>query len=62
MDAKIINNDVKVQEHIVECYRGHQLEVCGLKWSSLGQQLASGGNDNLLFIWDRSMASSTFRT
>ncbi|XWS59328.1 hypothetical protein CRYUN_Cryun08bG0112400 [Craigia yunnanensis] len=62
MDANIINNDVRVQEHIVECYRGHRLEVCGLKWSSSGQQLASGGDDNMLFIWDRSMASSTSRT
>ncbi|KDP21935.1 hypothetical protein JCGZ_03073 [Jatropha curcas] len=58
MDARIINNDVRVREHVVETYRGHQQEVCGLKWSGSGQQLASGGNDNLLFIWDRSMASS----
>jgi cell division cycle 20-like protein 1 (cofactor of APC complex) len=26
-------------------------EVCGLKWSFDGQQLASGGNDNKLYIW-----------
>jgi WD40 repeat protein len=26
--------------------------VCGLKWSPWGTQLASGGNDNLLNIWD----------
>ncbi|GAB2264971.1 hypothetical protein Dimus_000042 [Dionaea muscipula] len=58
MDARIINNDVRVRDHIVETYRGHQQEVCGLKWTSSGQQLASGGNDNLLHIWDRSMASS----
>ncbi|RWW33559.1 hypothetical protein BHE74_00017052 [Ensete ventricosum] len=32
--------------------------VRGLKWSGSGQQLASGGNDNLLHIWDVSMASS----
>ncbi|KAK6263678.1 hypothetical protein SCA6_019112 [Theobroma cacao] len=62
MDARVINNDVRVQEHTVECYMGHQLEVCSLKWSSSGQQLASGGNDNLLFIWDRFMASSNSRT
>jgi WD40 repeat protein len=31
-------------------------QVCGLKWSYDGTQLASGGNDNKLFIWD---ASST---
>ena len=62
MDGKIVNNDVRVRSHIVETYRGHWQEVCGLKWSGSGQQLASGGNDNLLYIWDRSMASSNTRT
>ena len=33
-------------------YKAHRQEVCGLKWSPDGQQLASGGNDNLLCIWD----------
>ncbi|CAG8801577.1 17525_t:CDS:2, partial [Racocetra fulgida] len=27
--------------------------VCGLKWNPEGNQLASGGNDNKLLIWDR---------
>lgn len=62
MDGQIINNDVRVRSHIVETYRGHEQEVCGLKWSASGQQLASGGNDNLLHIWDRSMASSNLAT
>ncbi|CAK7342187.1 unnamed protein product [Dovyalis caffra] len=62
MDAKVINNDVRIREHIVETFRGHQQEVCGLKWSPSSQQLASGGNDNLLFIWDRSMTSSNSPT
>ncbi|WCJ42322.1 Cell division cycle 20.1 cofactor of APC complex [Euphorbia peplus] len=59
MDGQVINNDVRIRSHIVETYRGHQQEVCGLKWSASGQQLASGGNDNLVHIWDRSVASST---
>ncbi|CAN0921647.1 Cell division cycle 20.1, cofactor of APC complex, partial [Linum grandiflorum] len=38
---------------------GHKEEICGLKWSASGEQLASGGKDNLLHIWEkRSMASS----
>ncbi|KAJ8771356.1 hypothetical protein K2173_026533 [Erythroxylum novogranatense] len=61
-DGQIINNDVRIRSHIVETYRGHQQEVCGLKWSASGQQLASGGNDNLLHIWDRSVASSQSAT
>ncbi|CAM9185416.1 unnamed protein product, partial [Heterosigma akashiwo] len=31
--------------------RGHKQEVCGLRWSADGAQLASGGNDNQLFVW-----------
>ena len=30
----------------------HRSEVCGLKWSPDNRQLASGGNDNQLCIWD----------
>ena len=30
---------------------GHRQEVCGLKWSPDNQYLASGGNDNKLFVW-----------
>ncbi|XP_010526015.1 PREDICTED: cell division cycle 20.1, cofactor of APC complex-like [Tarenaya hassleriana] len=59
MDGQITNNDVRIRSHIVETYRGHSQEICGLKWSGSGQQLASGGNDNLVHIWDRSMVSSS---
>jgi cell division cycle protein 20 (cofactor of APC complex) len=48
MDSLIINNDIRVRAHIVETYIGHSQEVYGLKWSASGQQLASGGKDNLL--------------
>ncbi|CAN1264631.1 Cell division cycle 20.1, cofactor of APC complex [Linum perenne] len=57
MDGRIINNHLRIRDHIVEKYRGHTQEVCGLKWSASGQHLASGGNDNLVHIWDRSMAT-----
>ncbi|KAK6781670.1 hypothetical protein RDI58_019466 [Solanum bulbocastanum] len=58
MDSMIINNDVRVRSHIVGTYRGHNQEICGLKWSASGQQLASGGNDNLVHIWSISMGSA----
>lgn len=51
-DSTIIHHDVRVRDHIVQTLRGHQQEVCGLKWSPSGSQLASGGNDNMLMIWD----------
>jgi len=30
---------------------GHKQEICGLKWSFDGNYLASGGNDNRIYIW-----------
>jgi cell division cycle 20, cofactor of APC complex len=47
MDGKIVNNDVRVRSHIIETLKGHDRGVCGLKWSPSGQQLASGGNDDV---------------
>jgi len=35
----------------------HSQEVCGLAWSPNLQQLASGGNDNQLCIWDNRLTS-----
>ncbi|KAK1370595.1 cell division cycle 20.2, cofactor of APC complex-like [Heracleum sosnowskyi] len=62
MDGLIVNNDVRMRDHIVETYRGHSQMVCGLRWSPSGRKLASGGSDNLLHIWDRSMASLNSQT
>lgn len=42
---------VRVAEHYTSQLSGHKQEVCGLKWSLDGQQLASGGNDNKLYVW-----------
>jgi cell division cycle 20, cofactor of APC complex len=57
-DGKIINHDVRIQQHIVHEFDGHEQEVCGLKWSPDGAFLASGGNDNILNIWDGARLSS----
>ena len=40
-------------------FRFHTHEVCGLEWDPSGRFLASGGNDNLLCIWDIRRTSST---
>ena len=37
---------------------GHRQEVCGLKWSPDNQWLASGGNDNKLFVWSAAGGSA----
>lgn len=38
-------------------YMGHKRKVCGLRWSESGSQLASGGNDNLVHVWEASNTS-----
>ena len=50
-DSQIHNHDVRVQDHHIATMGAHTGEVCGLKWSPSGDQLASGGNDNLVNIW-----------
>ena len=51
-DNNIMMHDVRIREHCTATLTSHTQEVCGLKWSPSGNQLASGGNDNLLHIWD----------
>ncbi|KAI3430400.1 hypothetical protein D9Q98_004995 [Chlorella vulgaris] len=60
-DSIILNHDVRVREHVTATLRGHEQEVCGLKWSPNGTQLASGGNDNLLMVWDAAADRPTHR-
>lgn len=48
----IYNHDVRIAQHKVAELVSHTSEVCGLEWRSDGAQLASGGNDNLVNIWD----------
>ncbi|XP_063932465.1 anaphase-promoting complex subunit cdc20-like [Zophobas morio] len=45
-------HDVRVHNHLLARCQGHSQEVCGLQWSPGNTQLASGGNDNVLNIWD----------
>ncbi|KAJ2007255.1 substrate-specific activator of APC-dependent proteolysis [Coemansia thaxteri] len=52
-DKRIHNRDTRMRESaLVSTYYGHTQEVCGLRWSPDRSQLASGGNDNQLLIWD----------
>jgi len=53
-DYSIITRDTRLkdtEDNIIKKFMGHQQEVCGLKWSFDGSQLASGGNDNNLMVW-----------
>ncbi|EDO19453.1 hypothetical protein Kpol_1002p101 [Vanderwaltozyma polyspora DSM 70294] len=45
-------NDVRIKNHVVATWEEHSGEVCGLAYKNDGLQLASGGNDNTVVIWD----------
>ena len=50
-DNQIIISDIRSKKSIIQL-SGHSQEICGLKWNNTGKQLASGGNDNNLFVWE----------
>ncbi|CAL1401208.1 unnamed protein product [Linum trigynum] len=52
-DKSILQRDIRSPEDFVSKLSGHKSEVCGLKWSYDNRQLASGGNDNRLFVWNQ---------
>ncbi|GAY43380.1 hypothetical protein CUMW_074030 [Citrus unshiu] len=52
-DKSILQRDIRAQEDFVSKLSGHKSEVCGLKWSYDNRELASGGNDNRLFVWNQ---------
>ncbi|KAJ5204770.1 WD repeat-containing protein slp1 [Penicillium cinerascens] len=57
----VYNHDVRIAQHKVAELVSHTSEVCGLEWRSDGAQLATGGNDNLVNIWDaRSLSAPKF--
>jgi cell division cycle 20-like protein 1 (cofactor of APC complex) len=51
-DKKILHMDPRVNSEFVSRSIGHKQEICGLKWSPDETQLASGGNDNKLMLWN----------
>ncbi|KAK3434469.1 protein FIZZY-RELATED 2 [Eucalyptus grandis] len=52
-DKSILQRDIRTQDDFVSKLAGHKSEVCGLKWSYDNRELASGGNDNRLFVWNQ---------
>ncbi|CAF2592792.1 unnamed protein product [Rotaria sp. Silwood2] len=55
-DRSIIEHEIR-QQSALHVFHGHTQEVCGLKWSPDKSILASGGNDNRLFLWSKSQPS-----
>ncbi|KAL5973358.1 Protein FIZZY-RELATED 3 [Asimina triloba] len=52
-DRNILQHDLRVPDDYVSKFVGHRSEVCGLKWSHDDRELASGGNDNQLLVWNQ---------
>lgn len=53
-DRLIMQRDTRIPAQMAERRLvGHRQEVCGLKWSPDNQYLASGGNDNRLYVWNQ---------
>jgi cell division cycle protein 20 (cofactor of APC complex) len=52
-DTNILSHDVRIKNHLImKLTGGHNKEVCTIKWNSDFKYLASGGNDNLVCLWD----------
>ena len=51
-DRFIKNFDVRNRNPEISEIKKHKQEVCSLKYSIEGDLLASGGNDNVAYIWD----------
>ncbi|KAK9451757.1 WD40-repeat-containing domain protein [Limtongia smithiae] len=54
-DKTILLRDVRAQGPYFRRLTGHKQEICGLKWSPDDDKLASGGNDNKLFVWNSTL-------
>lgn len=52
-DRTILHRDVRQANQYLRRLTGHKQEVCGLKWNQETEQLASGGNDNKIFVWEK---------
>ncbi|KAI9817821.1 MAG: substrate-specific activator of APC-dependent proteolysis [Pycnora praestabilis] len=52
-DRLIFHRDVRQPDQYLRKLVGHKQEVCGLRWNVEDGQLASGGNDNKLMVWDK---------
>ena len=44
---------------VCSMWEGHTQEVCGMKWSTDGRFLASGGGDNAVKVWSHGSLTNT---
>ncbi|KFY49251.1 hypothetical protein V496_10145 [Pseudogymnoascus sp. VKM F-4515 (FW-2607)] len=60
-DRLIYHRDVRQPDQWLRKLVGHKQEVCGLRWNCDDGQLASGGNDNKLLVWDKLSETPTWK-
>jgi cell division cycle 20-like protein 1 (cofactor of APC complex) len=60
-DRLIYHRDVRQPDQFLRKLSGHKQEVCGLRWNTEDGQLASGGNDNKLMVWDKLSETPLFK-
>ena len=52
-DTTILGHDVRIKNNVImKLANGHTKEICNIKWNQDFKYLASGGNDNLVCLWD----------
>ncbi|SCP03895.1 cell division cycle protein 20 homolog, putative [Plasmodium ovale] len=59
-DTTIISCDIRSKENSYTQLTQHKSEICGLQWNFNGKQLASGSNDNSIYIWEKYTNNSLF--
>ena len=60
-DRYIKNFDIRMKCPEISKIKRHKQEICSLKYSIEGDLLASGGNDNIAYIWDiRNLKNNIF--
>ena len=60
-DRRILHRDVRVPDSFFERIETHSQEVCGLKWNPESNKLASGGNDNMVYVYDGTSRSPVLK-
>ncbi|CAI4504619.1 BDN_1c_G0019970.mRNA.1.CDS.1 [Saccharomyces cerevisiae] len=58
-DHRILHRDVRMPDPFFETIESHTQEVCGLKWNVADNKLASGGNDNVVHVYEGTSKSPT---
>ncbi|QLL32909.1 hypothetical protein HG536_0D04310 [Torulaspora globosa] len=60
-DRHILHRDVRMPDSFFERIETHSQEVCGLKWNIDANKLASGGNDNMIYVYDGTLSSPVLK-